>query len=135
MTARLAAIGRFPVKSIGGETLERVTLTAGETLPGDRAFGVLHEGARRYLEDDELRVWLPKAAFLRGAASAPLQAIRGGWTAAGKLRLTHPDRPGEQQPRRLAGLLVRLGGDREGDPHSTSTRSPTAISPPSTTST
>lgn len=93
MTARLAAIGRFPVKSIGGETLERVTLTAGETLPGDRAFGVLHEGARRYLEDDELRVWLPKAAFLRGAASAPLQAIRGGWTAAGRLRLTHPDRP------------------------------------------
>lgn len=91
MTARLARINRFPVKSIGGEGLERVTLTAGQCLPGDRAWAVLHADALRYAQDGALPGWLPKAAFLRGSAAAPLQAIRGGWTEAGRLRLTHPE--------------------------------------------
>lgn len=92
MTARLARIHRFPVKAIGGEVLERVTLTAGECLPGDRAWAVLHADALRFAQGRALPGWLPKAAFLRGSAAAPLQAIRGGWTEAGRLRLTHPER-------------------------------------------
>ena len=38
----LAAIYRHPVKSLGSEPLERVTLAAGEALPGDRAYAVAH---------------------------------------------------------------------------------------------
>ncbi len=39
---RLAAIWRHPVKSLGAEALEAVTLRAGEALPGDRAYAVTH---------------------------------------------------------------------------------------------
>jgi len=92
MAARLARIFRYPVKSMGGEELQRVTLATGQTLPGDRAYGVLHALATHHLEGDALQRWLPKSAFLRGAAGPALQAIRGGWVD-GKLRLTHPDRP------------------------------------------
>lgn len=40
-SATLEAIWRYPVKGLAGERLERVTLTAGETLPHDRRFGLL----------------------------------------------------------------------------------------------
>ena len=42
--------------------------------------------------DGRLARWLPKSAFLRGAAAAPLQAVRGGWQGQ-TLVLTHPDLP------------------------------------------
>lgn len=111
--ARLAAIARYPVKSVGGETLDRVTLTAGQILPGDRRFAVIHADALHHLDGEVLRKWLPKSAFLRGAAGPALQAVRGGWDGGhdspgnsndsdggpdrgpngGALVLTHPDRP------------------------------------------
>jgi uncharacterized protein YcbX len=37
---RIARICRYPVKGLSAETLDRVTLTAGETLPFDRAFAI-----------------------------------------------------------------------------------------------
>ena len=86
MTARLAHIFRHPVKSVGGEALDEVRLNEGQPLPGDRRFAVLHEAAIQHLDGDELRRWLPKSAFLRGVASAPLQAISGGWSAASARR-------------------------------------------------
>lgn len=92
MTASLARIFRYPVKSIGGEELAEAALTPGEAIPGDRALAVMHEDALHHLESGELRKWLPKSAFLRGAAAAPLQAVRGGWRD-GRLVLTHPDLP------------------------------------------
>lgn len=92
MTARLARIFRYPVKSVGGEELGEVTLTAGQALPGDRRFAVMHADALRHLTEGALARWLPKAAFLRGAAAAPLQAVRGGWEGD-VLALTHPDLP------------------------------------------
>lgn len=91
--ARLERIARYPVKSVGGEALERVTLTAGEALPGDRRFGVLHGDARHHLDGGALQKWLPKSAFLRGAAGPLLQAVHGGWGEDGRLHLTHPDLP------------------------------------------
>lgn len=90
MTARLGHIFRYPVKSAGGESLERVELTPDRPLPGDRRFAVLHGDALHHLDGDELRRWLPKAAFLRGAAAGSLQAITGGWRD-GLLVLSHPD--------------------------------------------
>lgn len=92
MTARLTHIFRHPVKSAGGETLDWVELAPGQPLPGDRRYAVLHASAVQHLDGDELRRWLPKSAFLRGAAAAPLQAISGGWDGD-HLVLTHPDRP------------------------------------------
>lgn len=93
MTARLAHIFRYPVKSIGGEELAEVTLTEGQALPGDRRFAVMHADALHHLgAGGGLDRWLPKAAFLRGAAAAPLQAVKGGWDGD-RLALTHPDLP------------------------------------------
>ena len=92
MSARLAHILRYPVKSIGGEELAEVSLTAGAPLPGDRRFAVLHAAALQHLDGEDLRRWLPKSAFVRGVAAAPLQAISGGWDGD-HLVLSHPARP------------------------------------------
>lgn len=89
---RLAHLFRYPVKSIGGEALDAAALEPSRPLPGDRRFAVLHEDGLRHLANGALDRWLPKAAFVRGVASAPLQAIRGGWDGA-CLVLTHPGRP------------------------------------------
>lgn len=93
MTGNLARIERFPIKSIGGEVLAEVELIAGQVLPGDRAYGVMHEDSLRHLDEDgRLGKWLPKSAFLRGAAGPSLQAVRGKRLADGSLRLSHPQR-------------------------------------------
>ena len=88
---RLAQIWRYPLKSIGRERLSRARLDQGGKIPGDRAWAVLHEGAANRLnEAGRLESWLPKMAFLRGAAGPSLQAIEGGMDG-GKLALRHPD--------------------------------------------
>ncbi|MGV3692985.1 MAG: MOSC N-terminal beta barrel domain-containing protein [Paracoccus marcusii] len=48
MTAHLALIRRHPIKSVGGEGLEQVTLQAGRRLPGDREWAVLTEAGERH---------------------------------------------------------------------------------------
>ncbi|WBU64918.1 MOSC domain-containing protein [Paracoccus aerodenitrificans] len=91
MTARLAQIWRYPLKAIGRERLSRVELSKGETLPFDRYWAVMHDGATKKLnEDGSLGQWLPKSAFLRAAASPALQAVSGG-LSDGKLSLSHPE--------------------------------------------
>ena len=90
MIARLVHIRRHPIKSAGGEDLGRVALTAGARLPGDREWAVLTEAGERHVPQGEPDRWLPKSCFLRGAASAPLQAVTGGWDGE-RLRLSHPD--------------------------------------------
>lgn len=40
MTARLAAITRFPIKGLSGESLDTVRLISGEHMPGDRRFAI-----------------------------------------------------------------------------------------------
>ena len=91
MSARLARITRFPIKAIGDEGLQKVALTAGEVLPKDRAFAVIHDAGARHLDvHGEVGGWLPKAAFLRGVAGSQLQAIRGRRQVDGRLALMHP---------------------------------------------
>lgn len=92
MTARIARIRRHPIKSIGGEDLGRIHLDAAHVLPGDRAWAILTEAGARHAGDQPTR-WLPKGCFLRGAAAPGLQAISGGQTEGGRLRLSHPDLP------------------------------------------
>ncbi len=92
LSGRLARIRCHPVKTLGGEDLATAQLVEGAALAGDRAFGVMHEDALRHLEQGALNRWLPKSAFLRGAAGPALQAVRSGWDGT-QLWFTHPDRP------------------------------------------
>lgn len=95
MTAHLAHIRRHPIKSIGGEGLDRVTLTAARRLPGDREWAVLTEAGERHARAGQAAGepdrWLPKSCFLRGVQSPGLQAVTGGWSA-GRLTLRQPAR-------------------------------------------
>ena len=61
---QLAAIWRHPVKSLGAEALERVTLRAGEALPGDRAHAIAH--GRTDFDPDNPK-WEDCSSFLRVA--------------------------------------------------------------------
>lgn len=86
MTWHLTRIWRYPIKGIGAEALDRVTLTAGLPLPGDRAWAVLEEGG------DATEGWRSCRNFLRGAKGPSLMAVTAR-TEAGKIQLSHPDRP------------------------------------------
>lgn len=96
MTAQLAEIRRYAIKSIGGERLDRVHLQPATRLPGDREWAVLHEAGERNARASETAGepdrWLPKSCFLRGVTSASLQAIGGGWQND-RITLRHPSRP------------------------------------------
>ncbi len=61
MPIRVAAIYRYPVKSLSAERLDRVTLAAGECLPGDRRFALARASAPF---DPKKPEWLPKTNFL-----------------------------------------------------------------------
>lgn len=97
MTARIARIRRYPIKSLGGEDISGTALRAAQRLPGDRVWAMLTEGGERHAGPGASPTrWLPKSCFLRGAASAALQAIQGGWgdgAPQGTITLTHPDLP------------------------------------------
>ena len=86
MTIRLAQIWRHPVKAIGRETLEKVTLEAGEWLPDDRVWAVAHE--RSKLSGDG---WEKKANFLRGVTDPALMAVTSTLEASGEMEMTHPE--------------------------------------------
>lgn len=96
MTATLAHIRRHPIKSIGGEGLDQVTLAAARRLPGDREWAVLTEAGERNAQasqsGDEPDRWLPKSCFVRGVQSPQVQAISGGWSD-GRLVLRQPTQP------------------------------------------
>lgn len=87
MTGRLAHIFRHPLKAIGREEIDRVTLTAGDWLPFDRLWAVAHEKSK--IEGDG---WAKKVNFLRGVTDPALMAItcRLNETDLG-LTLSHPD--------------------------------------------
>ena len=88
---RLAHIIRHPIKSVGFQEIERAALTKGRTLPFDRLWAIATEAAG-YSADQV--PWAPKMAFLRGAASGHLQAIKAAFDeTSGAITLTHPDQP------------------------------------------
>ena len=93
MTARLAHIRRHPIKSIGGEGLDSVTLAPARRLPGDREWAVLTEAGERNAQASQTAGqpdrWLPKSCFVRGVQSPQVQAISGGWSD-GRLVLRQP---------------------------------------------
>ena len=56
-TGSIAAIHRYPVKSLTAERLERAVLAPGAAMPGDRRFALLRPGAPF---DPLAPAWLPK---------------------------------------------------------------------------
>lgn len=89
MTARVGALWRHPIKSHGREALDRVTLTAGATIPWDRRWAVAHDATE--VPDTG---WAPCRNFTRGAQAPQLMAIDAtANTAAGTVTLRHPQRP------------------------------------------
>lgn len=44
--AKVTALWRHPIKSHGREALDRTTLIAGQTMPGDRVWAVAHEASK-----------------------------------------------------------------------------------------
>lgn len=90
--ARLAALCRHPVKSVGFETLPAVELQAGRAFPFDREWAVAHAAAKFGPEGPG--GWAAKLNFLRGWGSPALMAVACTSDPATRtLHLTHPDRP------------------------------------------
>jgi uncharacterized protein len=61
-TVRLAELHRYPVKGMTGQKLAATDLAAGETLPHDRRFAIVH-GASQC--DPTAPSWQPKRQFLQ----------------------------------------------------------------------
>ena len=97
MNGTLAQIRRHPIKAIGWEELAEATCNAGEVLPGERAFAVLHERSKVQAGPDGMAdSWGKKANFLTGRAGGALMGIQarshGGnhGDHGGKITLSHP---------------------------------------------
>ncbi|WP_282120559.1 MOSC domain-containing protein [Ruegeria atlantica] len=98
MNAEVTHIWRHPIKSHGREALQTVSVTPGQTMPGDRVWAVAHEASKA-----DGSQWVPCANFSRGAKAPQLMAISARLNGD-TITLTHPDRPdltfnpdGEQQ--------------------------------------
>jgi uncharacterized protein YcbX len=61
MVGTIARLQRFPVKGLSAESLQRVVLSQGEGVPGDRVYA-LHVGTAPF--DPVAPLWQPKTSFL-----------------------------------------------------------------------
>jgi uncharacterized protein YcbX len=61
MVGTIARLQRFPVKGLSAEILQRVVLSQGEGVPGDRIYA-LHIGTAPF--DPSAPLWQPKTSFL-----------------------------------------------------------------------
>lgn len=85
--ANVAALWRHPIKSHGREPLETVNLTAGETMPWDRHWAVLHEQSKFDAHNPE---WVRCRNFVIGTLNP---ALAGLWATfdeiSGQISLRH----------------------------------------------
>lgn len=88
MTARVTQIWRHPIKSHGRESLDRVALSAGQTLPWDRVWAVALENSRA--DGSE---WVSCGNFSRVSKAPALMAITARLDPDSEtIVLSHPDR-------------------------------------------
>ena len=86
MTPALSQIWRHPVKAIGREALQTVTLEAGAWMPHDRTWAVAHE--RSKLSGG----WEKKVNFLRGVTDPNLMAVTAKLDeTTGDITMSHPN--------------------------------------------
>ncbi|MEM9369809.1 MAG: MOSC N-terminal beta barrel domain-containing protein [Pseudomonadota bacterium] len=89
MIATLSSICRHPVKSLGEEVLDTVTLTSGRHMPFDRTWAVCHGGSEF---DPENPVWVKPRNFVNQAFVPTLARIRTSYDEERRLlTLEHPD--------------------------------------------
>lgn len=87
MSGQVTSLWRHPIKSHGRESLTDVTVTPGQTLPGDRVWAVAHEASKA--DGSE---WVPCANFSRGSKVPGLMAISAR-LQGDQVTLSHPNRP------------------------------------------
>ncbi|WP_171127083.1 MULTISPECIES: MOSC domain-containing protein [unclassified Ruegeria] len=87
MSAEVTSLWRHPIKSHGHEAVETVTLSPGQTMPGDRVWAIAHEASKA--DGSE---WAPCANFSRGAKAPQLMAITAK-LSGDTVELSHPQRP------------------------------------------
>ncbi|MEC3861423.1 MOSC N-terminal beta barrel domain-containing protein [Mesobacterium sp. TK19101] len=88
MTARVTQIWRHPIKSHGRESLDRVALTAGQTVPWDRVWAVALENS-----DADGSEWVSCGHFSRVSKAPALMAITARLDPDSEtIVLSHPDR-------------------------------------------
>jgi uncharacterized protein YcbX len=90
MSPRISTLYRHPIKGLGVEALESVTLRPGHTMPGDREWALAQQGAKI---DKGAPEWTRCMAFIRGAKAPTLMAVTTEREADGQMRLSHPARP------------------------------------------
>ncbi|WP_170419428.1 MOSC domain-containing protein [Ruegeria atlantica] len=87
MNAEVTHIWRHPIKSHGREAVQTVTVSPGQTMPGDRVWAVAHEASNA-----DGSQWVPCANFSRGSKAPQLMAISARLNGD-TITLTHSDRP------------------------------------------
>ncbi|UWR03621.1 MOSC domain-containing protein [Ruegeria conchae] len=87
MSGTVTALWRHPIKSHGRESLDHITMTPGQTMPGDRIWAVAHEASKA--DGSE---WVPCNNFSRGAKAPQLMAI-SAHLQGDTVTLRHPNRP------------------------------------------
>ena len=86
---KVTGLYRHPLKSHGRESLQRVALTEGQSMPFDRLWAVAHDASKA--DGSE---WVKSVNFSIGTKAPALAAINARYDeASGLLTLTHPARP------------------------------------------
>lgn len=123
MAATIADLCRYPVKGLNAECLDRVTLSAGEGLPGDRRFALAHGSTA---VDPETPQWLPKTHFLMLMRDEKLAQLRASFDSdSGTLTVRRAGKPvargriTEPTGRTLIGQFFAgfMGRAARGTPH------------------
>jgi uncharacterized protein YcbX len=87
MTGSVTSLWRHPIKSHGRESLDSVTLDAGQTMPWDRVWAVAHEASKT-----DGSAWAPCANFSIGARAPGLMGINARTDEeTGLVTLVHPE--------------------------------------------
>jgi len=68
----VAALWRHPIKSHGREALQTVALTAGQTMPFDRTWAVMHDASKF---EAGAPAWVKCANFMIGTSTPALAGI------------------------------------------------------------
>jgi len=87
MTGTVTGLWRHPIKSHGREALDSVTLSPGQTMPGDRVWAVAHE-----MSQADGSEWVHCGHFSRVSKVPELMAISATLNGD-RVTLRHPRRP------------------------------------------
>ena len=88
LKADIAGLYRYPVKGLTPEPLQRVALSVGQTVPGDRRYAI-ENGPSGF--DPAVPAWRPKTQYLMLMRDERLAALRSHFEEATNLLTIHKD--------------------------------------------